>query len=159
MNQQEDQENACAIAGWNTIPAIDNSWIDGTKTANDPCPSGFRVPTLTEFQGVIDNNTMTSLGTWSNDLTNYSSGILFGDSLFLPATGGRHYSNGSLNFRGIYGGYWFSTQSMGSRAYNLYFGSDFVTIYTNERPVGFPVRCISETSTTLLLKTLTKIKI
>jgi hypothetical protein len=68
------QANDGAVSGWNTSNAINGAWSDATKTANDPCPAGHRVPTMAQWDAVIANNTQTSVGTWSNSSTNYSSG-------------------------------------------------------------------------------------
>lgn len=57
--------------------------MDGTKTANDPCPASFRVPTAIQWQGVIDNNVKNFIGSWTSGSTNYNSGIRFGNFLFF----------------------------------------------------------------------------
>ncbi len=90
----EDMTNMGPIAGWNTTPAPNGSWLDITKTANDPCPTGYRVPTQAQWQGVIDNNALTVVGTPST-LPNYTAALKFGTNLMLPFTTSRSPSNGS----------------------------------------------------------------
>jgi uncharacterized protein (TIGR02145 family) len=138
-------DNAGAITGWNTTPAADGAWADGSKTVNDPCPAGWRVPTATQLAGLTDNtlNPRTSVGSWTESSTNFSVGYRFGQSLFLPAAGGRSVSDGSLFRRGNDGYYWSSTEN-GSSAQLLYiYGSD-AYMGPNNRIFGFSVRCVAE---------------
>ncbi len=138
------QANNGTISGWNTTSASNLSWLDASKTANDPCPSGFRVPTKAQWDGVIANNTKTNVGTWSISATNYSSGKKFGNNLFLPAAGDRSSGNGALSGRGNYGGYWSSTEYGLFNAWFLNFNSSIVVTSDNKRTTGRSVRCISE---------------
>jgi uncharacterized protein (TIGR02145 family) len=136
------------ISNWNTFAAADGAWSDGIKTGIDPCPTGFRVPTNTQWAGVIANNTITRTGNWINIATNYTTAISFGTSttitLTLPAAGYRAYQNGTLFDRGSNGYYWSSTEN-GSAAWNLSFSissaSNNSVIY---RTNGFSVRCVSQ---------------
>jgi len=72
-------------------PKIDNLWDSGTesspvKTANDPCPTGWRVPTKDELKSLIDS------GSECKPDFNGESGRLFGsgaNNIFLPAAGAR----------------------------------------------------------------------
>lgn len=138
-------DNAGVITGWSITAAPDGAWIDDNKTANDPCPVGFRVPTASQLGALADNmlNPRTPVGTWNISNTNYSSGNRFGESLFMPAAGTRNSGDGSLYDRGSLGRYWSSTESS-SYAQFLFFVSNHVSLYTADRPDGFSLRCIAE---------------
>ena len=139
-------DNAGSITGWNTTDAFNGAWQDGVKTVNDPCPAGFRVPTRVQWDGVSNSslNTRTFIGTWTDGSTNYSSGIRFGESLFIPASGLRDYINGALSFRGTSGRCWSSTEETSTRAWRLGFGNGFASTEHHFRTYGYPVRCIAE---------------
>ena len=140
---------AGAISGWNTTAAANGAWLDASKTANDPCPTGFRVPTNAQWLGVLNTalNTITRTGSWSNSETNFTTAISFGTStmetLTLPAAGYRGSYDGSLSIRGLTGRYWSSTVN-GTNAWYLYFNSSSANTYTTNRSNGFSVRCVSE---------------
>jgi len=125
-------------------PTTNEDWDMGTA---NPCPAGYRVPTLSEWVGVSANNTVSRTDirtTWTNSASNYLSGIYFGNSLFLPADGYRFASNGTIDYRGYCGYYWSSTY-YGTYAYPFYFfaGSMGADV-GSDRSSGFNVRCISE---------------
>ncbi len=145
------QVNAGIIVGWSTLAAANNDWMDASKTANDPCPAGFRVPTKPQWDAVINtslNPTRSYSGTWTNSSTNFSSGLRIGSGttgLFLPTTGYRSGSDGILVSRGNNGNYWSSTMD-GSDARHLSFlsTSASTSIATNNRTLGLSVRCVAE---------------
>jgi len=130
-------KNNLAPYDWRT-PQDNNLW-NGTYPSNNPCPSGFRVPTQAEWAGVNTNNTHTWVGdgyTFTSDSTRYA--------LFLPAAGYRGSTNSAFNAVGAYGYYWSSTVA-GTNAYNLYFNSTTVNPANNtNRANGFSVRCVAE---------------
>jgi uncharacterized protein (TIGR02145 family) len=135
------------IGAWNTTNAPNGAWADGSKTANDPCPAGFRVPTNTQWAGVIDNNTVSRTGTWTNGAANFGSAIHWGPdaatkALTLPAAGWRDSGGGALNSRGSYGNYWSSTQN-GTTA-SLGFTMNIAITRTDGPTNGLSVRCVSE---------------
>ncbi|GAB6120348.1 hypothetical protein JCM30204_14970 [Dysgonomonas termitidis] len=140
---------AGAIAGWNTSYAPNGSWSDASKTANDPCPQNYRVPTRSEWDGVVDTSlnprTMPPGATLNTSETNFSNGLNFGSALYLPAAGYRSYGSSLLDRRGGYGYYWSSTEDRSSFAYFLYLTNYLTTTYQNlVRAYGFSVRCIAE---------------
>ena len=137
--------NEGPITGWNSTVAGNGSWDDGSKTANDPCPTGYRIPTKAQWEGVIANNTKTSVGSFSSSATNYGAGKKFGDNLMLPAAGNRNLITGLLSYRGSIGYYWSSTEDGTSKAWQQYFNSGLISTTTSvNRSSGFSVRCIAE---------------
>ena len=126
----------------------DGNWTPTAKGPEDPCPTGFRVPSQAEWTAVNANNTASRTGTFTNSPTNFSAALHYGPdantkSLTLPAAG-RYRTNGVLNNRGSNGYYWSSTEN-GSPAYNLTFNSSNVIPANNlNRNYGFSVRCIAE---------------
>jgi len=65
--------------------------------------------------------------------------------VFLPASGNRNNSNGSLNNQGTNGNYWSGTQNNSSNGYNLNFNStNSNPANNNSKANGFSVRCVQE---------------
>jgi uncharacterized protein (TIGR02145 family) len=138
------QANEGTVSGWSTTDAEIGSWADGSKTVNDPCPAGYRVPTTAQWDGVVASNTNTNVGSFSNSATNYGAGKKFGDQLMLPAAGYRYYYDGALNDRGDFGYYWSSTEDGSDAAWLLYFDSSNAYTYSDYRTYGRSVRCVAE---------------
>jgi len=99
-------------------PQNDALWNSGTattpvKTFNDPCPFGWRVPTLSELESLHSSESV-----W--DELNGVSGRYYGDGiskLFLPAAGARGNSKGEVSGTGTDGYYWSSTANIYSGSY------------------------------------------
>ncbi|MFU8843605.1 MAG: hypothetical protein ACNA7V_07340 [Bacteroidales bacterium] len=107
----------------------------GTSAENNPCPSGFRVPTSAEWN--------QERLTWN---TNDAAGA-FASQLKLPVAGRRSSSDGSHFAVGSWGYYWSSTvrsSTMGSYSYTLFFNNSNTGINYSDRVGGRSVRCIKD---------------
>jgi hypothetical protein len=142
------EANSGEISGWDQTNAPDVAWFDSHKTANDPCLSGFRVPTKSQWQGVVDNNSQSTVGTWSanwDDYTNYSAARFFGDRLMLPAAGYRLDVDSALYLRGSHGYYCSSSQHDGSHSsWHLDFYRWAASTSVSGSLNGLSVRCVAE---------------
>ena len=145
--------NAGAISGWVASNQPTGSWSDTTKTALDPCPAGYRVPTLANWQAVVANNSVTRTGTWAAGNTEYGSALHFGPvagakTLTLPAAGYRWGGDGSLSERGSYGNYRSTTlliTSFVAYGQGLNFSTNSLTTdHQGEQYHGLSVRCIAQ---------------
>jgi hypothetical protein len=111
-------------------PQNDNLW-QGLSGINNPCPSGYRLPTETEWEAE-----RTSWG--SNDAAG-----AFASSLKLPLAGTRGSSSGSLYDVGSYGYYWSSTVYVNSSRCLRFYSAVAGTGYRN-RALGSSVRCLKD---------------
>lgn len=125
------------IAGSNADPA---AW-GYPKTAKDPCPSGFRLPTGAELKGLVANNTKTLVGSSTIKANRkYDGGILFGSSLYLPFTGTKNGLNSILSY-GLW--YFSSTHDPDANSTSILYDVTPQVIDSGDGNGG-AVRCISE---------------
>jgi len=107
-------------------PQNANLW-QGATGVNNPCPSGWRIPTDAELDAEI-------LG-WSS---NNSAGA-YASALKWSLSGSRTY-NGSIN---VNNGYAWSSAVSGSGSGNLFFNSSIAFMASGGgRAAGAPVRCL-----------------
>ncbi|HFK5512593.1 TPA: hypothetical protein ACGZ9U_003538 [Elizabethkingia anophelis] len=149
--QDQDINKPSYIEGWNSNPAPNNALSDTNKTVNDPCPKGYRIPTASEWQGVIKYNSITYVGDGS-DRT--KMGVKIGDNLFLPTAGYRGTGGGTL-FDLFIGKYWSTTLEVQSgasiSALNINRNDpnpkgfvNAIWVGSAEKTNGINIRCIAE---------------
>lgn len=116
---------------WNT-PTSNVLWNGTTKGTNDPCPAGFRVPTMTEL-----TNLKAAFST-------PDAAGAFASALKLTTMGYLNYDNAVINYAGATGVYWSSTYFNSSSTYSLLFNGTVSIINEGPRAYGYAVRCIAE---------------
>ena len=153
--------------GWSTTDPLtssppNHSWDISKPTGttweavNDPCPTGWRVPTLEEMKklknaGHIIRKEGNSIGgSCVPTIVNGKRGRKFGTGnniIFLPSTGyrmGGDWWKGKLVFSSSTDGeYWSSTEMGSNRAYTL----NLANPYRDDNMVrenGFSVRCVKK---------------
>ncbi|CAK7067624.1 MAG: hypothetical protein PARBA_02593 [Parabacteroides sp.] len=126
--------------GNNWLNRTDNTlWNGSRKGVNDPCPSGYRVPTIDELKSIRNANSWDGSGGLYK--VNADSGC---PQLILPAVGYRLNSEGSPVNLGTFGDYWSSSASSSTDASYIYFGNTSLGTGTYPKASGFSIRCIKE---------------
>ena len=114
------------------------------ERSNNPCPRGWRVPTLEEFQSLIDAGS-----SWANHNGVYGRFFGFeGEQIFLPAVEQARNSSGRpqdlrTNTTNTIATYWSSTESTFT-AYRLLFRQVGVGMGSAHKDNMFTVRCVAD---------------
>jgi uncharacterized delta-60 repeat protein/uncharacterized protein (TIGR02145 family) len=119
---------------WTSAP--DNDLWNGLNAINNPCPTGWRLPTSTEFA-----NEMTL---WSEQTNNGA----FESALRLPSSGVRGYLSGSRQNEGAWASCW-TSEAFASATTNvkmLNAEASQAQIVNTYRAMGANVRCIKDYS-------------
>jgi uncharacterized protein (TIGR02145 family) len=104
-----------------------NLW-QGVNGTNNPCPTGYRIPTEAEWNAEI--------ASWTTKNTDGA----FASPLKLTMAGSRE---ATITNTGVNGSYWSSTIS-GEGARYLYFGNAGSYTLTHNRSYGGTIRCIKD---------------
>ena len=117
------------------------NWYSGTNpydfwkvvsgNINNPCPSGFRIPTDSELEA--------ELASWTSS---NADGAL-ASPLKLPMAGSRYWADGLLSAVGTGGRYWSGTVP-GSDSRRLAFNIDEADMSTGKQSSGMSIRCIKD---------------
>jgi hypothetical protein len=113
-----------------------NLW-QGASGINNPCPTGYRLPTAVELEAERNNGGTGFWGTGSAQ-----NNAAFASPLKLSMAGSRS-NRGWLSAAAGIGYYWSSTVS-GINACHLFFGNgwSYTVLSPRERAAGLSVRCI-----------------
>jgi uncharacterized protein (TIGR02145 family) len=111
-------------------PQNDNLW-QGLNGINNPCPEGFRIPSLTELEA-------ERLSWKSNNLTGAYTSVLK-----LMAVGGRKSRSGTIFDVGS-GGYYWSSTIYETNAVALFFSNSDAYTGNGNRASGGAIRCIKD---------------
>jgi len=111
----------------------------GLSFTNDPCPTGWKVPTIDDLQ---------TLGSGFWTVKNGQSGREFVDgnnTLFLPAAGFRQKNGGTLTSSDSEGYYWTATATTSYYASYIHFNNAGLTSTgTADRGYAYSIRCIEK---------------
>lgn len=110
-------------------PQNANLW-QGTNGTNNPCPSGFRLPTETEWDAEFSGNSITDAAT------------AFSSFLKLPVSGYRHNVVTTAVGLGSRGSYWSSSANMTYSFSRSFTATADEGTNTSDRARGYSVRCI-----------------
>lgn len=137
--------NSSGSAAWSDTPVM-LEWSE----ANDPCPEGWRVPTMNEQATLLDNDMVAK--EWVTLPVNGCRFIdkVSGASIFLPAAGNRNSTtdgsmagngDGRLDDVGVNGRYWSCTTST-DHSMSLYINNYGANYFYAVRSHGYSVRCV-----------------
>jgi len=116
---------------YNWLSTLDDNLWQGVSGVNNPCPGGYRIPTLAEWED--------ELGSWGSE----DSSDAFQSPLKLPVSGRRDGSNGDIDV-GSVGYYWSSSvEPFDSEARGLGFDRD-AALGFYYRTNGYAVRCLKD---------------
>lgn len=120
--------------GANVGYAYDNHYGGKYTFGQNPCPSGWRIPSKDELSSLSAHRSeMTTFngvkGRWFSGSKTYSDSV---PAIFLPI----------LNGDSSYGNYWSSTAANGDSAYYLYVGGSSVYMNSTSRSNVYSVRCL-----------------
>lgn len=139
--------NTSSPFDWTSSPSSSlwNSGNESTpvKAHNDPCPTGWRVPTYNEFDCLLTDYESITKTTNEDGLAGYWINFPENPKLLFFTLGGSYTRGGYGNGRGKWAGYW-SSNTYGDNARFLYINTDGIELSDTNRTCGYNVRCVKQ---------------
>jgi hypothetical protein len=110
-------------------PQNSNLW-QGVSGTNNPCPFGYRLPTISELNAEVQG--------WVNK----SSVGAISSALRLPGASFRSNYSGVISTTSVGSGIYWTSNINGTESEVLSFDNSLVEFYNSYRAFGFSVRCI-----------------
>ncbi|MDR1757331.1 MAG: Ig-like domain-containing protein [Culturomica sp.] len=139
-NRKKGWPSTGSITDWDASTPSGDTW----EAANDPCPSGWRVPTSDELDALLATDKVINVWTTLNSVYGRKfTDKISGNSIFLPAAGYRdYYGDGSLLNAGSFGDYWSTSPNDSFNAWGLSFLSMDADRSSSSRSYGSSLRCV-----------------
>ena len=121
-----------------------NLWNFAMYPENNPCPDGWRIPTIAEWRSIITSNTWTFINPRGESITPSGSST---PTLFLPGGGFFMSNNGTLYCGGGDGYYWSTTTNNTSNILlsdEIYFYGSTIQTTAGYLSHGMSVRCVAD---------------
>ena len=121
------------VTGWNNSLEPGNTW----EPANDPCPAGWRIPTVEEIETLADETKVTYTEQAGKDrvLGSRYTDIVTGNTLFLPTVGYRDAQGIENNVLWVH--YWSGTDYWMLDRYGA-------SRHPYDYAYGYSVRCVAD---------------
>lgn len=131
-----------SVIGWDSSYPSGDSW----EVVNDPCPTGWRVPTIGEIATLLDDMKVTSVHTSQNGVYGMKfTDKVTGNAIFLPGVSYRTGNGDTVN-KDYNGWYWSSSSNNSMFAWILFFITNTPVPSKLYFPTysGLSVRCVAD---------------
>jgi uncharacterized protein (TIGR02145 family) len=130
-----------SVRNWDSSNPTGTEW----EKANDPSPTGWRVPTVQELKSLLNEDKVSRTWTTKNGVngckfTDKTSGA----SIFFPAADFRNLEGVPQFLAGVFGTYWSSEKSGNYYVRDMFISSDFVNFNDDYPTFGRSIRSVAE---------------